>query len=410
MATAFWRKDMKAWGIGYKTASGKWRYGVSDAKTKSAAKKFAQDLEARESRIREGLDVPVDYDTTLWALVDWWLSTHCPIPSRDTERLRLQKHVRDTEIGSKSLRVAAVELPAFFNSLDAAKTAPKAGQRLLAPGSLNKVRSILHAVFEVAKDAQPPKWAGDNPLRRLEQRKVIKRAYDVLELDQIPRVLAALRAYQRGPAATAVYLGFRKGEVFGLRKIDVDLENRILTPKHSFTAPIKNKKQEPLPIPDELFPVLAHAIKHSLGPLVFPREDGTMYSREVDPHKWIRNAVARAGFTNGYIHLCRRCKAKGEPYQEEHRDQTERRCPRCGMKLWAKPIKKPIRFHDLRHSTATILLKKNVPLQHVQRVLRHSTPNVTASTYNHMVVEDLRDALNLMRSGPVAVPSKKNPA
>src|SRR5207245_805436 len=44
MATAFWRKDVKAWGIGYKTASGKWKYGVSDAKTKSAAKKFAQDL------------------------------------------------------------------------------------------------------------------------------------------------------------------------------------------------------------------------------------------------------------------------------------------------------------------------------------------------------------------------------
>ena len=60
---------------------------------------------------------------------------------------------------------------------------------------------------------------------------------------------------------------------------------------------------------------------------------------------------------------------------------------------------------------ASILLKHKVPLQHVQRLLRHSTPTITASTYNHMVVEDLRDALNVMRSGPVAVPSKgKKPA
>jgi integrase len=342
--------------------------------------------------------------------VDWWLDKHCPIPSRDTERLRLQKHIRDSEIGSKFLRVAAVELPTFFDSLDAAKTVAKPGQRLLAPATLNKLRSILHAVFEAAKDAQPAKWAGDNPLRRVELRKVVKRAYDVLELDQIPRVLAALRSYQRGPAAVAVYLGLRKGEVFGLRKIDVDLEKRVLTPKHSFDRPTKNKKQEALPIPDELFPVLVYAVKNSPGRLVFPRADGSMYTREVDPHKWIRNAVAAAGFVNGYVHLCRRCKSKGQPYEEEYSDKDSRECPKCGMKLWARAIKKPIRFHDLRHSTATILLKKEVPLQHVQRLMRHSTPTVTANTYGHMVVEDLRGALNVMRSGPVVVPSKKKPA
>jgi hypothetical protein len=54
--------------------------------------------------------------------------------------------------------------------------------------------------------------------------------------------------------------------------------------------------------------------------------------------------------------------------------------------------------------------RRRMPLQHVQRVLRHSTPTVTANTYGHMVVEDLRDALNIMRAGPVAIPTRKRKA
>ncbi|WP_374202545.1 tyrosine-type recombinase/integrase [Anaeromyxobacter sp. SG66] len=30
-----------------------------------------------------------------------------------------------------------------------------------------------------------------------------------------------------------------------------------------------------------------------------------------------------------------------------------------------------MRFHDLRHTTATLLLRSGVPLPHVQRIMRH---------------------------------------
>jgi hypothetical protein len=32
-----------------------------------------------------------------------------------------------------------------------------------------------------------------------------------------------------------------------------------------------------------------------------------------------------------------------------HGDGEQRLCPSCGMKLWASPIPRPVRFYDLRH-------------------------------------------------------------
>jgi integrase len=47
------------------------------------------------------------------------------------------------------------------------------------------------------------------------------------------------------------------------------------------------------------------------------------------------------------------------------------------MRLWPVAEPKPLRFHDLRHSTATLLLKAKVPLATVQRILRHTDPKIT---------------------------------
>lgn len=56
-----------------------------------------------------------------------------------------------------------------------------------------------------------------------------------------------------------------------------------------------------------------------------------------------------------------------------------------------------MRFHDLRHTTATLLLKAEVPLAIVQRVLRHTDPAVTSEIYGHLDVDDMRKAVNKLR-------------
>ncbi len=64
------------------------------------------------------------------------------------------------------------------------------------------------------------------------------------------------------------------------------------------------------------------------------------------------------------------------------------------MKLWPRPVHRPIRFHDLRATTATLLARAGAPLVVAQRILRHSDPRLTANVYSRVDLGDLREGLN----------------
>jgi len=57
-----------------------------------------------------------------------------------------------------------------------------------------------------------------------------------------------------------------------------------------------------------------------------------------------------------------------------------------------------MRFHDLRHTAATLMLRAGVDAHRVQRILRHASVTTTTDTYGHLAVDDLRDAV--ARIGP----------
>jgi integrase len=44
-----------------------------------------------------------------------------------------------------------------------------------------------------------------------------------------------------------------------------------------------------------------------------------------------------------------------------------------------------IRFHDLRHTCATLLLLRNVHPKYVQELLGHATITITLDTYSHVL-------------------------
>src|SRR5262249_36271647 len=87
--------------------------------------------------------------------------------------------------------------------------------------------------------------------------------------------------------------------------------------------------------------------------------------------------------------------------------QMLRTCRTCGMKVWPRAIPRPMRFHDLRHSAATLLLRAGVDIHRVQRILRHRDVKLTTGTYAHLQVEDLRaavDALSASTEPPKSLP------
>jgi len=66
------------------------------------------------------------------------------------------------------------------------------------------------------------------------------------------------------------------------------------------------------------------------------------------------------------------------------------------MKLWPKPCVRPLRFHDLRHTTASLLIMNGASLVAVQRILRHSDPRPTGKIYVHLLPDYSRDQINLL--------------
>ncbi|MFL5434149.1 MAG: tyrosine-type recombinase/integrase [Myxococcales bacterium] len=45
-----------------------------------------------------------------------------------------------------------------------------------------------------------------------------------------------------------------------------------------------------------------------------------------------------------------------------------------GVRLWPKPVVRRVTFHHLRHTTGSLFLMSGVPLEVVQKILRHTHP------------------------------------
>jgi len=111
--------------------------------------------------------------------------------------------------------------------------------------------------------------------------------------------------------------------------------------------------------------------------------------------------------TNSYPSSVRQLatKLKGGPAWEEH-DLVF--CNIYGRflnsaslyKLFATLVKKAglphMRFHDPRHSAATILLAMKVPVKVVQELLGHSSITVTLNVYSHVLPSMQEEAMDRM--------------
>ena len=232
-----------------------------------------------------------------------------------------------------------------------------------------------------------------------------ERAYVTLRPHEIGPFLLTVPVQWRGLFATALYLGLRKGELFALRKSDIDFAGRTVTVHSSHERETtKGGHVDTLPIPDQLVPFLKHSVEKSGSEFVFPKADGGRHPTSTNMAVLTRRILARAGIVEGYDHVCRRCKAKGrEDHTERFPDATERRCKRCKMRLWPKAIPRPMRFHDTRHTFGTLLAQGGFDGVRLQRAMRHRDFKMTAR-YVHTNVDDLRAVTDILpRTGPVAL-------
>ena len=174
----------------------------------------------------------------------------------------------------------------------------------------------------------------------------------------------------------AVTLGLRQGETLGLKWEDIDLEAGTLVVKRQLITiegiamfgPPKTKSAErviPLPTP------VLNALKHHRRQQVRERlEAGGRWHEQWD------------------LVFCSRT---GSPLSVSTlRVEFKRLLRQAGLP--------PMRWHDLRHSTASILGAWEVQPQVVHAILGHASAAITIQTYTHAEVEAIRAATDRMKT------------
>jgi integrase len=128
----------------------------------------------------------------------------------------------------------------------------------------------------------------------------------------------------------------------------VDQERRMLTVRHSYDGATKSGKHRIVPIPVPLASILkAYKLADRWkGELVFPNDEGEMYSRNSKLEQVLRAALDRIGHGQ-------------------------------------------IRVHDLRHVFASHFVMRGGDIFTLQRILGHSSPQLTSDTYAHLSPEHL---------------------
>lgn len=191
--------------------------------------------------------------------------------------------------------------------------------------------------------------------------------YDEAEVGKLFEVLKKANEKHAMFIKLAVLSGMRHGEIAGLTIENVDFKNNQILIKHSMNfekgvgfslGPTKNKKERTIAMPEAFMKDLKVYI------------NGVKKDRMRFGSEWRGLEGMNLVF----------CNTDGHPHEESL-------FPRVFKNLLKKHKFRVIRFHDLRHTHASLLLSKNVNMKVVQTRLGHSSITITMDTYSHLTIE-----------------------
>ena len=185
------------------------------------------------------------------------------------------------------------------------------------------------------------------------------------------------------PVLVAAFYGLRRGEVCGLRWDAIDFERGTITIKHTVTSMQVNGKTK-------MYAQDSAKTKSSMRtlPLVGSFREIFMQVKEAQElNKKICENCYNYEY-DGFVFV----DELGERMKPDYlTSQFPAFIRRHGMKK--------MRFHDLRHSCASLLLANGVPLKQIQDWLGHSDFSTTANIYAHLDYSSKLSSAQAMVSG-----------
>lgn len=236
----------------------------------------------------------------------------------------------------------------------------------LQPGSIVHYHTLLHSAF---RQAVKNEMLDSNPFDRVERPKKSSFQGDHYSEEELVALFELCRSDPIWPCIVlAGGMGLRRSEALGVRWSRIDWENRTVlldtkiieervdgeTVLHAIEEMKNQSSRRTLPIPEPVFEMLE-----------------TIRAKQELNRKLFRGSYNREW--SDYVCTDELGKLLRPNYVTEHYRY-----------LLSKLGLRRIRYHDLRHTFASVLLNKEVPLINVSNFLGHSNISTTANIYAHL--------------------------
>ncbi|MGW2667922.1 tyrosine-type recombinase/integrase [Streptomyces sp. NPDC001272] len=255
-------------------------------------------------------------------------------------------------------------------------------RKLLSPLTLTYIHSVLKSALEHAvREEEIPR----NVARNVRTGTPRPRRFEPLTADAARQFLAAARNDRLFTLyELALRTGLRKGELLGLQWRDLDLDQG--------TASIRRTLQRTQTGGLTALPTKTRASERRIA---LPGESIRSLKEHHEAQEGEREA-AEGWKDNGLVFST----PAGGPIDPANLNRNFRALlDRAGLRR--------IRFHDLRHSTATLLLEQGVELVVIKELLGHAHIGVTATVYAHVRLRLQRQAIDTLSSALASPTSAK---
>jgi len=389
----------------YPKGSGKWFAQVYLEDGRSIRRRADSQREAREKRrqilaeVEHGLNLTVQQPTVAeWCAI--WLDTFAtnlrPNIKEDYQGV-VKRYIVSVPLGRRRLdKLTPADVQAWVNDL----------AKQVAPQTVRNAHARLHKALEVAVRNN---YVVRNVASHTELPPVPKPEIQPLNVVQALALLAVVERHRWGALyRLAINLGMREGELLGLTWPAIDFERGTIRIFQQLRR-VKVKDD-----PDGARVFVLQTTKTKAGERTLKLDDDlldVLHSHRAQQAE--ERTVLGANWKDPWGNLVFTSETGAPIHASCLLDHLRGALKAAGLSS--------IRFHDLRHTAATLMLADGVPLVTVSKILGHSSPAVTAQIYAHALDESKADAIaglsQRLRRDPARIthtsthtPTKKNPA
>jgi integrase len=279
----------------------------------------------------------------------------------------LERHIlQNTLFGNKKIsKITASDIDAFYN------------QKIKEDYSTSYIRQ-MHQLLNQAFN-QAVKWGKivSNPVSDTDPPSVNYGEISIWFFDEIHLFLKACRGERHYLTfLLAIYTGMRRGEILGLKWCDVDFSNKRIHVNRSLAH-----------VPKSGYTLTTLKTKSSKRQIPIPE----FVLNELRRHKDIQDEwkeLVGDLYQNQDLVICTNTGTMQDP----------RNVIRAMKRITKEAKVTAIRFHDMRHTHASILISSGVDVVKIAARLGHVNPKITLEFYAHLLPNSHSDVADIFHN------------